>query len=257
MCELGPLDEQLVEDQLVDPQDERRLQSGHRSRSRRGHKDGELAHRGSGTELVEGAAAAVHSHSALDDGVEVRLDGALLHQHVSLRCALLNGSFRNGCQNPPRNAGEHLHAVERRDALDEAERARRRRRDVRHGLGTYSGSTMKPSRRSRTLDGRWTFPRPLGAIPMRSIAVSPRTSDRYWRRGSGARSRRPPPSRRSRTTAGSSRHSACTRRSSPITGSSTCATSPRASWSSRAPPTALFFRRGRPIGGTSSSGSRY
>ena len=111
----------------------RRLQRGHRRGARRGHQHGELAHRGARTELDERAVAAVHSDAAFDDGVEVRLDGALLHEHLSRRVALLDGGLRDGGEHATRDAGEQLDAVQRGNALDEPERSHRRLRDVSHG----------------------------------------------------------------------------------------------------------------------------
>ena len=130
--ELGPFHEELVEHDLVDPQDERRLEGGHRRRARRGHERGELADRGAGAELDERAVAAVHAYASLDDGVEVGLDRALLHQRLTGRHALLDGRFRDRREDATGNVGEHPDAVQRRDALDQTERPSRRRPGVRH-----------------------------------------------------------------------------------------------------------------------------
>ena len=70
---------------LVDAQDERRLQRGDRRCARSGHEHGELADRGARTELHERPLATVHPHAAFDDRIEMRLDGALLHEHRSDR----------------------------------------------------------------------------------------------------------------------------------------------------------------------------
>ena len=85
-----------------------------------------------GPELDERAVAAVHPDAALDDRVEVRLDGALLHEHLARREALLDGRLRDRGEHAARNAGEQLDAVQRGNTLDEPERFDGRGRSVHH-----------------------------------------------------------------------------------------------------------------------------
>ena len=92
----------------------------------------ELADRRARAELDERPLAAVHPHTALDDRVEVRLDGSLLHEHLARSEALLDGGLRDRGEHAARNAGEELDAVERGDALDEPERFDGRGRSVHH-----------------------------------------------------------------------------------------------------------------------------
>ena len=85
-----------------------------------------------GTELDDRALAAVHTHTALHDRVEVGLDGSLLHEHLARREALLDGRLGHRGEHAARSAGEELDAVERGDALDEPERFDGRGRSVHH-----------------------------------------------------------------------------------------------------------------------------
>ena len=106
MRELGPVDEQLVEHRLVDPQDESRLERRDRGRTRGRDQHGQLADRGARTELEHRPISTMHLDASFDDCVKVRLDRALLHEQLSDRQALLDGALSDRGEYAARNAGE-------------------------------------------------------------------------------------------------------------------------------------------------------
>ena len=86
--------------------------------------------------LVVIPANALFLDASLDDRVEVRLDSALLHEHLAGRHALLHRAFRDRGEHAARDAREELDAVQGGNPVDECERSRRCLREVRHGRET-------------------------------------------------------------------------------------------------------------------------
>ena len=133
--ELGPVQEELVEYVLIDPEHVCRLQGRCRGGARRGSEHRELPDGGAWPELDECAIAAMYSNAPVNDRVQMGFDGSFLYERLARRDVFLHCDVGDGSEDPTRYPREQLHPMEGGDALHEPERLRRRC-CIRHGRVT-------------------------------------------------------------------------------------------------------------------------
>jgi hypothetical protein len=172
---LGPTVEEFVEHDLVDPQDERRLDRDHRRGAWRRYQRGELANRCARAQLDDAASTALHPDTAVDDRIQVGLDRSLLHEDIARLSAHLDRRQAYRSQHAAGNPGEELDAMERRHALDDPERRRRRRRPVGHVVERNPPGAERPTWRChpRALALRGAFDRGRAPRRLRQMAADP------------------------------------------------------------------------------------
>ena len=120
--ELRPVHEEVVEDDLVEPERERGLEGGHGGGARLGDERSELPDRRARPELHQRLLPAVHAHSTLDHRIEMRFHGTFPDEDVAGGGPDLGRGLCDGCEDATWHAGEDVDAMESGHALDETER---------------------------------------------------------------------------------------------------------------------------------------